>query len=322
MLTAEQEFVRPSRPIADPRATQRRSPAYVRWVQQSLNRILGTRIYVNGVMGPRVSNAVRAFQGRAGLPADGVVGPRTEAALIAAGAGNPPGGAPTAAPGARKQPEIKNIRGGTMNDELNLLELDEVGDLEDMEDMEDFEDFEDFEDMEDFEDLEAMTWELGDPEDLEGGAPPARRRVRRPPPRIVRVRRCAVLNRFAHNRTELQPHHAPQIKRAASLIVASWMRWRRRWPSRPFPPIRVVGHTDSTGSQEYNRRLGMRRAVIVGRRLIREINNVRSGLAPRLIKIVPDSQGELRPVSPTSNRTPAGRALNRRVEIICPIVPE
>jgi peptidoglycan hydrolase-like protein with peptidoglycan-binding domain len=99
MLTADQEFVRPSRPVADPRAAQRRSPAYIRWVQQSLNRILGTRMYVNGMMGPRVSNAVRAFQGRAGLPADGVVGPRTEAALIAAGAPVPPGRARQAAPG-------------------------------------------------------------------------------------------------------------------------------------------------------------------------------------------------------------------------------
>src|SRR5437899_436772 len=98
MSYVEQEFVRPSRLVADPRAAQRRSPAYIRWVQQSLNRIMGTRIYVNGMMGPRVSNAVRAFQGRQRLPADGVVGPRTEAALIAAGAGQPPGGSSTAAP--------------------------------------------------------------------------------------------------------------------------------------------------------------------------------------------------------------------------------
>jgi Penicillin-insensitive murein endopeptidase/Putative peptidoglycan binding domain len=92
MSILEQEFVRPSRPIASPGAARRRSPAYIRWVQQALNRIMGTRIYVNGVMGPRVSNAIRAFQGRHGLPPDGVVGPRTEAALTAAGAGAPPGG--------------------------------------------------------------------------------------------------------------------------------------------------------------------------------------------------------------------------------------
>jgi peptidoglycan hydrolase-like protein with peptidoglycan-binding domain len=112
MLTAEQEFVRPSRPIADPRAAQRRSPAYVRWVQQSLNRAMGTRMYVNGVMGPRVSNAVRAFQGRAGLTTDGVVGPRTEAALIAAGAGNPPSSARPAAPGATRPPRQAAPSGG------------------------------------------------------------------------------------------------------------------------------------------------------------------------------------------------------------------
>jgi peptidoglycan hydrolase-like protein with peptidoglycan-binding domain len=64
---------------------------YIRWVQQSLNNLMGLRLAVDGVNGPMTRSAVRSFQGTRGLTMDGVVGPQTEAALIAAGAGTPPG---------------------------------------------------------------------------------------------------------------------------------------------------------------------------------------------------------------------------------------
>jgi peptidoglycan hydrolase-like protein with peptidoglycan-binding domain len=73
----------------------RSSSAYVRWVQESLNRILGLRLAVDGISGPQTRSAVRSFQQRAGLTADGIVGPQTEAALVAAGAGRPPAGGTT-----------------------------------------------------------------------------------------------------------------------------------------------------------------------------------------------------------------------------------
>jgi len=71
--------------------TNRRSPAYVRWVQDSLNRVAGAGLVVDGATGPRTREAVSRFQGSRGLIADGVVGPVTERALIAAGAPAPPG---------------------------------------------------------------------------------------------------------------------------------------------------------------------------------------------------------------------------------------
>jgi len=81
----------------------RRSRAYVRWVQGSLNRILGLRLAVDGILGRQTRSAIRTFQGRFGLAVDGIVGPRTEAALKAALSGRsrptrpaPPPRAPTA----------------------------------------------------------------------------------------------------------------------------------------------------------------------------------------------------------------------------------
>jgi hypothetical protein len=60
-----------------------------------LNKILGLRLAVDGITGAQTRSAIRSFQQRSGLPADGIVGPQTEGALIRAGAGNPPGAAPT-----------------------------------------------------------------------------------------------------------------------------------------------------------------------------------------------------------------------------------
>jgi peptidoglycan hydrolase-like protein with peptidoglycan-binding domain len=70
----------------------RRSGDYIRWVQQSLNKILGLRLAEDGIAGSKTRSAVRSFQRRRGLESrtDGVICPRTEQALIAAGANPPP----------------------------------------------------------------------------------------------------------------------------------------------------------------------------------------------------------------------------------------
>ena len=69
----------------------RNTAEYVRWIQQSLNRILGTQLVVDGLFGPLTRGAVIRFQQQRGLLVDGIVGPQTEGALIGAGAGSPPG---------------------------------------------------------------------------------------------------------------------------------------------------------------------------------------------------------------------------------------
>ncbi|OLF55471.1 OmpA family protein [Pseudomonas chlororaphis] len=69
--------------------------------------------------------------------------------------------------------------------------------------------------------------------------------------------------------------------------------------------IKVVGHTDSKGSDEYNQRLSERRASSVAAFLLSQ------GLAPG--KLTSQGKGESEPVA--DNATEEGRAQNRRVEL-------
>jgi len=69
--------------------------------------------------------------------------------------------------------------------------------------------------------------------------------------------------------------------------------------------VEVAGHTDSTGSEEYNQQLSERRAGTVA-----EYLRSRGILADRLITV---GAGEARPIA--TNDTAEGRARNRRVEL-------
>lgn len=73
--------------------------------------------------------------------------------------------------------------------------------------------------------------------------------------------------------------------------------------------VEVAGHTDSTGTEQYNQQLSQRRADSVAAYL-----RTREVVGERLMVV---GAGEAYPVA--SNETPAGRQLNRRVEIT--IVP-
>jgi len=74
----------------------------------------------------------------------------------------------------------------------------------------------------------------------------------------------------------------------------------------PDSTVAVIGHTDDTGSAEYNLGLSERRAEAVAGVLVQQ------GVAPARVRA--SGLGETQPVA--SNSTPEGRQQNRRVEVI------
>ncbi len=73
----------------------------------------------------------------------------------------------------------------------------------------------------------------------------------------------------------------------------------------PQTRMQIAGHTDSTGSEQYNLQLSQRRADAVKSQL------VSYGVAPSRITTI--GYGESKPIA--GNNTEAGRQLNRRVAI-------
>jgi outer membrane protein OmpA-like peptidoglycan-associated protein len=92
----------------------------------------------------------------------------------------------------------------------------------------------------------------------------------------------------------------------ASDRVANIQRLARRLTGVGIDHVRVDGHTDDTGTAEYNQQLSLRRAEAVARVL------ATAGFERGNIEV--RGLGKRRPVA--DNRTAAGRAENRRVAIV------
>ena len=99
---------------------------------------------------------------------------------------------------------------------------------------------------------------------------------------------------FATNSAAVEPGLLPELGRVGKVMA--------RYPDCE---ITVEGHTDSTGTDEYNQNLSERRAIGVRNLLVR--NGVSAS------RITTMGFGKTQPVA--SNKTEAGRAKNRRVEI-------
>jgi OOP family OmpA-OmpF porin len=90
--------------------------------------------------------------------------------------------------------------------------------------------------------------------------------------------------------------------KAAITDVVEAIKEEKRWYV-----LRVDGFTDSLGSDNYNIKLGLRRAISVAKYLV--TNN---GIDPAIVFV--KSSGENDPI--TTNETAEGRTLNRRAEIV------
>ena len=93
------------------------------------------------------------------------------------------------------------------------------------------------------------------------------------------------------------------IKPGGQRALGSLARFMREHPERK---IEIEGFTDDRGSREANQRLSERRAAAVRELLVHE------GVEPE--RIAAHGYGPAYPVA--SNSDPAGRQLNRRVEIL------
>jgi outer membrane protein OmpA-like peptidoglycan-associated protein len=108
------------------------------------------------------------------------------------------------------------------------------------------------------------------------------------------VVRMSDVTLFAVDQYELNPGAERTLQALARILQA-----------HPEFIVIVEGHTDSRGQESYNQWLSERRSRAVADFLVRE------GLDPYRIQVV--GYGESRPL--TTDNTPEGRRLNRRVEL-------
>lgn len=206
----------------------RKSRDYIRWIQMSLNKILGLNLSVDGLSGPKTSQAIRTFQLQKGLAPDGVVGPKTEQALIGAGASPPPGA--SLGTSGIVPPEVQKLCQGTPT----------------------------------------------------------------------------VLDEFLLDQATLTAGHQTILNGLAQKIVQA------QNTATPITSVCLVGHTDSSGTEQHNLDLGLRRANAALKALTTAIETLKPGLSSNL-EFRALSLAATTPVA--DDKTEQGRARNRRVSV-------
>lgn len=109
---------------------------------------------------------------------------------------------------------------------------------------------------------------------------------------------------FEYDKAALTPAAEAELRKAAELIRSS-----------PPGAIRIIGHTDSQGDDSYNQTLSEARA-----RTVADWFGQQVGVRQR--EFLVSGKGETAPIAPNESATggddPAGRAKNRRVEVVVP----
>jgi outer membrane protein OmpA-like peptidoglycan-associated protein len=136
-----------------------------------------------------------------------------------------------------------------------------------------------------------LNWNF-EPEPVEAAPPPPP-----PPPPAPVTKRKLILRgvNFDFDKSNIRPDARPILDEAIRVLKAE-----------PDIRVRIEGHTDSIGTEQYNLRLSQRRADAVRQYLIN------GGIAASRLEAV--GKGESNPVA--SNDTADGRAQNRRAELI------
>lgn len=100
---------------------------------------------------------------------------------------------------------------------------------------------------------------------------------------------------FDVNKTDLKPDAQTNLQNLATSLR-----------NNPQTNITIIGHTDNTGSETYNQDLSVRRAA--------SVKTFISGNGVDPSRMTTQGKGETEPIA--DNSTEAGRAQNRRVEIV------
>jgi outer membrane protein OmpA-like peptidoglycan-associated protein len=117
---------------------------------------------------------------------------------------------------------------------------------------------------------------------------------------------CEVLDRFEFDRDRVLPHHKAQITAIARRIITN------QASGSSIQMVRIIGHTDARGSEEYNSGLGQRRAEQIRRHLVATLQRIKPG-SEKNVSFDITSSGKTKPISDDAAR-------NRRVEVCLPIV--
>lgn len=111
----------------------------------------------------------------------------------------------------------------------------------------------------------------------------------------VSVTMSAQIN-FKHNSSQIEPSSQPELQKIADFL--------KKYGSVAAD---IEGHTDSSGSSEYNQKLSQKRANAVVESLV-------SGYGINAERLTAVGSGEDKPIA--SNDTEEGRNMNRRVEVV------
>jgi OOP family OmpA-OmpF porin len=142
---------------------------------------------------------------------------------------------------------------------------------------------------------ELWTVDCGAPAPVEAAAapppPPA------PPPEpVYETVTLSSTALFAHDKAVLKPEAKEQLDTLADRITHD----------DRVVDVKIIGHTDSSGTEAYNQALSLRRANAVRDYAIEK------GVNPDIISV--SGMGESQPIA--DNSTKEGRAKNRRVEVM------